>query len=396
MRARDLTGETMLSLRSNTARSLLTILGIVIGIVSVIVMISIGDATKASITGELSSVGSNLLMVSPRPDAPRARDLTLSDAEAIGEVPGVAAVAPTSMGQYSVTADSNSVNVSVTGATESYAAVKSVETSLGAWFTADDVARGSKVAVLGSKTADDLFGTGSNPVGQRVRIGGTQFTVGGVAKSKGSSGIQNTDEAAYVTLGAATRYLSGTDGLSMINVQAVNQDEMDSVKNGIENLLMSRHDINDTADADFEVSSMAELAASVDTITSLLTVVLGSIAGISLLVGGIGIMNMMLTNVTERIREIGLRKAIGATRTDITSQFLAEAVALTMVGGLIGIALGWAIAATVSAVSTFEMGLSAGSVALAFGVSTAIGLVFGYYPARRAAKLDPIEALRYQ
>ena len=396
MRARDLTGETMLSLTANTARSLLTILGIVIGIVSVIVMISIGDATKASITGELSAVGSNLLMVTPRSDAPGARDLTLADAEAMATVPGVAAVAPQSTGQYSVTADSNSVTVSVTGATEAYAAVKSIETSLGGWFTAEDVARSSKVAVLGSKTAEDLFGTGSNPVGQRVRIGGTQFTVGGVAKSKGSSGMQNTDEAVYVTLGAASQYLKGTDALDMINVQAVSQEQMDGVKNSIENLMMSRHDINDTADADFEVGSMAELAASVDTITSLLTVVLGSIAGISLLVGGIGIMNMMLTNVTERIREIGLRKAIGATRTDITSQFLAEAVALTMVGGVIGILLGWVIAAVVSAVSTFDMSLSVGSVALAFGVSTAIGLVFGYYPARRAAKLDPIEALRYQ
>lgn len=396
MRARDLTGETMLPLTANKARSLLTILGIVIGIVSVIVMISIGDATKASITGELSAVGSNLIMVTPKADAPGAGNLTLDDAEAIANMPGVAAVAPTSMGQYAVSADSNSVNVSVTGTTESYAAVKSVETALGGWFTADDVARGSKVAVLGSKTADDLFGSGSNPVGQRVRIGGTQFTVCGVAASKGSSGMQNTDEAAYVALGAASQYLSGTDELTMINVQAATQEEMAGVKNSIENLMYSRHDIDDTADADFEVSSMAELAASVDTITSLLTVVLGSIAGISLVVGGIGIMNMMLTNVTERIREIGLRKAIGATRTDITSQFLAEAVALTMVGGLIGIVLGWAIAAIVSAMSTFEMGLSAGSVALAFGVSTAIGLVFGYYPAQRAAKMDPIESLRYQ
>lgn len=396
MRASDLSHETVLSLTSNTARSLLTILGIVIGIVSVIVMISIGDATKASITGELSSVGSNLLMVTPRSDVPGAGDLTLSDAEAIAKVPGVAAVSPTIAGQYTVSADSNSVQVGVTGATESYAIVKSVETSLGAWLTTDEVARGAKVAVLGSQTAEDLFGTGSNPVGQRVRVGGTQFTVSGVAKSKGASGMQNPDESVYITLGAAGRYLTGSDALSMIDVQATSQEGMDDVQNGIENLLYSLRDVDDTANADFEVSSMAELAESVDTITSLLTVVLGSIAGISLVVGGIGIMNMMLTNVTERIREIGLRKAIGATRTDITSQFLAEAVALTMVGGVIGILLGWAIAATVSAVSTFEMGLSVGSVALAFGVSTAIGLVFGYYPARRAAMLDPIEALRYQ
>lgn len=396
MRVRDLLDETMLSLTANTARSLLTILGIVIGIVSVIVMISIGDATKASITGELSSVGSNLIMVAPKPDAPAARDLTIADAEAIAKLPGVAAVAPTVVGQYAVAAESDSVNVSVTGVTEHYAIVKNVETSEGTWFTADEVARGSRTAVLGSKTADDLFGSGSNPVGQRVRIGGAQFAVIGVAASKGSSGIENTDEAIYVTLGAANQYLAGSNGLSMINVQAATQEQMATIKTSVENLLYSRHDVSDTADADFEVASMAELAASVDSITSLLTVVLGSIAGISLLVGGIGIMNMMLTNVTERIREIGLRKAIGATRTDITSQFLAEAVALTMVGGLIGIALGWAVSATVSALSTFEMGLSVGSVALAFGVSTAIGLIFGYYPARRAARLNPIEALRYQ
>ena len=396
MRARDLTGETMLSLTSNRARSFLTILGIVVGITAVIVMVSIGNGTKASITGQLSSMGSNLLMVSAKHDAATAKDLNMSDADAIARVPGVGAVAPASMGQSAVVAEANSVNISVTGATESYAAVRSVDTSLGGWFTADDVAHSARVVVLGSKTAEDLFGTGSNPVGQRVRIGGTQFTVVGVASSKGSSGIQNTDEAAYVTLGAQQQYLSGSDALSIIYVQAATQEGMNDVKNSIENLMMSRHNVNDTADADFEVSSMAELAATVNTITSLLTVVLGSIAGISLLVGGIGIMNMMLTNVTERIREIGLRKAIGATRSDITSQFLAEAVALTMVGGLIGIALGWGISAAVSALSTFEMSVTSGSVALAFGVSTAIGLAFGYYPARRAAKLDPIEALRYQ
>ena len=397
MRARDLTSETLLSLTANRARSFLTILGIVVGIMAVIVMVSIGNGTKASITGQIQSVGSNLLMVSPKADGPTAQELTLDDAEAIGKsVPDVGAVAPATMGQYAVVAESNSVNVSVTGATETYAGVRSIETSYGAWFSADDVARDSRVTVLGSKTAEDLFGAGSNPVGQHVRIGGTQFTVMGVAASKGSSGIQNTDEAAYVTLGAQRQYLSGSSGLSIIYVTAGTQEGMAGVKNGIENLLMSRHNVNDSANADFSVTSMGDLAKITDTITSLLTVVLGSIAGISLLVGGIGIMNMMLTNVTERIREIGLRKAVGATRSDITSQFLTEAVALTMVGGLIGIALGWGISATITAVSTFDAVVTSGSVLLAFGVSTAIGLVFGYYPARRAAKLDPIEALRYQ
>ena len=202
MRARDLTRETMLSLTANRSRSFLTILGIVVGIKAVIVMVSIGNGTKASITGELPRWARTCSWSRPRPTRHGARDLTLADAEAIAKVPGVGAVAPASMGQYAVAAESNSVNVSVTGATESYAAVRSIETSLGAWFTADDVARGAQVVVLGSKTADDLFGAGSNPVGQRVRIGGTQFTVVGVAESKGSSGMQNTDEAAYVPLGA--------------------------------------------------------------------------------------------------------------------------------------------------------------------------------------------------
>jgi len=396
MRARDLTSETMVSLTSNRARSFLTILGIVVGITAVIVMVSIGNGTKASITGELSSMGSNLLMVTANAAGPTAKDLTLKDAEAITTVSGVGAVAPASMGQSAVVAESNSVNVSITGTTEAYPGIRSIETSLGSWFTADDVSRSARVAVLGSSTADDLFGAGSNPVGQRVRIGGTQFTVIGVAASKGSSGMTNDDDAVYVPLGAQQQYLGSSDGLSIIYVQSATQEGMAEVKSSIENLLMSRHNVNDSANADFEVTSMGELSETVDTITSLLTVVLGSIAGISLVVGGIGIMNMMLTNVTERIREIGLRKAIGATRTDITSQFLAEAVALTMVGGLIGIALGWGISAAVSAVSTFDMTVTGGPVALAFGVSTAIGLVFGYYPAQQAAKLDPIDALRYQ
>ena len=396
MRAVDLSSETLTSLTSNRARSFLTILGIVVGIMAVIVMVAIGNGTKASITGQIQSVGSNLLMVVPTADSPTAKELTVADADAMAKVPGVGSVAPALMGQYAVVAESDSVNVSVTGSNESFAAVRSIETSVGAWFSADDVSRGSRVTVLGSKTAEDLFGAGSNPVGQRVRIGGTPFTVMGVAASKGSSGMSNDDEAAYVTLRAQEQYLSGSSGLSIIYVQAASQEGMEGVKSGVENLLMARHDINDTANTDFEVTSMGELAKITDQITSLLTIVLGSIAGISLLVGGIGIMNMMLTNVTERIREIGLRKAIGATRTDITSQFLAEAVALTMVGGLIGIGLGWGISATVSAVSTFEMSVTGGSIALAFGVSTAIGLVFGYYPARQAAKMDPIDALRYQ
>lgn len=397
MRLRDLLGETLSSLTANRARSLLTVLGIVVGITAVIVMVAIGNGTKASIEDQINSLGSNLLTVSSTGGGIAAQPLSLEDAESIAtDVPGIAAVAPTAAGQYTVIADANSTDVSVSGTTVEYASVRSIETSYGAWLTQDDVDGAKRVAVLGSATAEDLFGEGSVPVGQRIRIGGRPFTVVGVAAEKGSAGPISNDDAVYVPLKTLQRYLLGSDDLSSIYVEATDQEQMDDVQAGIESLLLSRHDIADADETDFQVSSQEDLSETVSTITGMLTALLGSIAGISLVVGGIGIMNMMLTTVTERIREIGLRKAIGATRSDITSQFLSEAVALTVTGGLIGIAAGWGISAAVNALSTLNTTVTAGSVLLAVGVSTAIGLVFGYYPARRAAKLDPIEALRYQ
>ncbi len=263
-------------------------------------------------------------------------------------------------------------------------------------MTADDVAGAKRVAVLGADTTEDLFGEGSVPLGQRIRIGGTPFTVVGVAAAKGSTGPISNDDVVYVPLKTLQLYLLGDDDLSSIYVEAQTQEQMDEVQSSIENLLLSRHDITDSQDADFRVASQEDLSETVSSVTGMLTALLGSIAGISLVVGGIGIMNMMLTTVTERIREIGLRKAIGATRADITLQFLAEAVALTVIGGLVGIGLGWGISAAVAALSTLDTAVTSGSVLLAVGVSTGIGVLFGYYPARRAAKLDPIEALRYQ
>lgn len=397
MRVRDLIGETLGSLTANRARSLLTILGIVVGISAVIVMVAIGNGTKASIEAQINSLGSNLLTVSSTGGGGSANPLSLEDAEAISEdVDGVASVAPVSTGQYTVVADSNSTAVAVTGATPEYAGVRSIETSFGTWITDDDVAGAKRVAVLGADTAEDLFGEGSVPVGQRIRIGGTPFTVVGVAAAKGSTGPISNDDAVYVPLKTLQLYLLGEDELSSIYVEAQTQEQMDEAQSAIESLLLSRHDISDSEEADFQVASQEDLSETVSSITSMLTALLGSIAGISLVVGGIGIMNMMLTTVTERIREIGLRKAIGATRADITSQFLAEAVALTVIGGLVGIGLGWGISAAIAALSTLDTAVTGGSVLLAVGVSTGIGLVFGYYPARRAAKLDPIEALRYQ
>ncbi|TLM89308.1 MAG: FtsX-like permease family protein, partial [Actinobacteria bacterium] len=396
VRVADLSSETMLSLTANKARSFLMILGIVVGITSVIVMVSIGNGTKASVEKSIASVGSNLLMVMPGGDRSPGQggqsSLTMDDAEAIAKVSGVGAISPIMSGQYKVVAGSNNTNVSVTGATDQYATIRSIETSYGSWFSVGDNAGAAKVAVLGSATSETLFGTESDPVGQRIRINGEPFTVIGVAKSKGSSGFQNADEAIYIPLKTMQRFLSGGENVSTVYIQASSQEVMSSTKQSITDLLLSRHQIADSADADFQVMSQQDLANTASTVTGLLTLLLGSIAGISLVVGGIGIMNMMLTTVTERIREIGLRKAIGATRSDITSQFLAEAVALTVIGGLVGIALGWGISWAITTFSTLTTTVTSGSVLLAVGVSTAIGLVFGYYPARRAAKLDPIEA----
>jgi len=397
----DLSSETLLSLTANKARSLLTVLGIVVGISSVIVMVAIGNGTKATIESSIQSVGSNLIMVTPSGGSGfggvAANSLTLGDADAIADtVAGASAVAPQVAGAYQVVAGSNRVNVQVTGTTPEYASIRSVSTVRGSWFSHADDLGAVRVTVLGSTTSDDLFGQGSNPVGQRIRVNGEPFTVIGVAASKGSSGMQNTDEAVYIPLRTMQRYLAGGDAVSMVYIAASSQEVMASVQSQTTSLLLNRHEIIDAADADFSVLSQQDLSDTASTITGLLTVLLGSVAGISLLVGGIGIMNMMLTTVTERTREIGLRKAIGATRGDIVSQFLAEAVVLTVTGGIIGILLGWGVSVAISTFSTFETAVTASSVLLAVSVSSAIGVIFGWYPARRAAKLNPIDALRYQ
>ncbi len=407
MMLRDLLSETFASLTSNKARSFLTVLGIVIGIASVIVMVSIGQGTKTSIESQIQSIGSNLLTLSPGGESSgmiggggagaNTDSLTLDDANALRTVRDVAAVAPVITGQYQVSADASNTDVTVTGTTVDYATVRNTEVKTGSWFTTEQDETGARVAVLGPTTAETLFGTKTDVIGKRVRISGQPFTVVGVTKSKGSSGFTNADEAVYIPLQAIRRNLAGlSSGLSAIYVTAASQEAMTQVEADLTNLLLSRHRISDTADADFQVQSSQDLADTVSTVTNLLTVLLGSIAGISLLVGGIGIMNMMLTSVTERIREIGLRKAVGATAGDVTLQFLTESIALTLLGGVIGIATGWGVSSAISAFSTLTTSVSIQSVALAVGVSTAIGVVFGFYPARRAAKLDPIESLRYQ
>jgi putative ABC transport system permease protein len=402
----DLLSETLLSLSSNKARSGLTILGIVVGIAAVIVMVAIGQGSTASMTSSIESAGSNLIMVMNSFGRPsggtggvrmQRTSLTEDDANAIAsEVSGVEAVSPVVTSNSQIIAKGTNTNSQVTGVQPAYGDIRNVEMAQGTFITEGDARSGSRVAVLGSQVATDLFGEDGEPLGQSVRIGGIEFKVLGIAASKGGSGFTSSDSIIYVPLATAQRVLSRQSGISQIVVQAADADSMTQVQADITTLLLNRHNISDANSADFQVMNQADMLATASTIASTMTLLLASIASISLIVGGIGIMNMMLTMVTERTREIGLRKAIGATASDIASQFLAESVMLTFVGGIVGITLGWVVSLLVSRFSSLTTQVSPVSVALAVGVCAAIGIVFGYYPARRAAALNPIEALRYQ
>jgi putative ABC transport system permease protein len=406
----DLIHETLLSVTNNKVRSSLTILGIVVGIASVILMVSIGQGSQASITASISSAGANLLTVSPgggrfggfgggggrggESSTPLA--LTQADATLIKAIPGVAAVSPTAQSQYAVSTPGTSVNMRVIGAGDSYDVVNTVNTDSGSFIGAEDIRGGTKVCVLGPTAVTDLFAAGVDPIGQKVRIKGINFTVVGVTKSKGGSSFMNSDEVVYIPITTLQRFLTGNDEFGSITVKASSADVVSSVQTAITAALVASHHVKDPTQPGFSVQSQADILSTASTITGTFTLLLASIAGISLFVGGIGIMNMMLTTVTERTREIGLRKAIGARPRDITSQFLAEAITLCLTGGVIGILIGWGGSQLINLTGLMTTLVSSSAVLMAVGVCAGIGVVFGYYPARRAAKLDPIEALRYQ
>ena len=406
MRLDDVIEETAFSVSSNRVRSALTILGIVVGIASVIVMVAIGQGAQASITNSISQAGSNLIMVMPgfgagggavRGARGGGTTLTEQDAAAIGSISGVDAVSQERSSRQQVVAGANNTNTQIMGATPAYATVHSVQIAEGSFIQPDNVASVARVAVLGPTTRDDLFGVGAtNAIGQRIRINGIDFRVVGVTVSKGGSGFNNTDDMIYVPLTAVQQLLAGDSHLSEISVQAASASQITAIEDQITTSLLSRHKISDPTQADFNVLSQSDIAATASTITGTFTIVLASIAGISLLVGGIGIMNMMLTAVTERTREIGLRKAVGARRADISMQFLAESVALTFLGGVIGVLLGFGVSFALTQFFSITTQVSTGSVLLAAGVSIGIGVVFGYYPALRASGMNPVEALRYQ
>ncbi|HOX61083.1 MAG TPA: ABC transporter permease [Candidatus Magasanikbacteria bacterium] len=403
----DLLEETLFSLSANKSRSVLTILGIVIGIASVIAMISVGQGASKGITDRIESLGTNLLVVMPgsqrqagnivRGGAGSSQTLILADAEAIkAGITDINAVAPTVSARKQVTVKGQNTNTSIYGIETSYFGIKSLEMELGTPITAQQLTSRSKVAILGPTTRDDLFGAGANPVGQKIRIAGQEFSVIGVTVAKGGTGMGSSDDLIYIPLSTAQQYVTGNQSISNINIQVSSADLMTFVQEQIQILLLERHRIVDATKADFSIMNQADMLTTMSSVGDTMTMLLAAIAGISLVVGGIGIMNMMLTTVTERTREIGLRKSLGANSNDISSQFLAESIALTFIGGIIGIVVGWLAAIAITKLSGTTTVMTTWSILLSVGISTLIGVVFGYYPARRAAKLDPIEALRYQ
>jgi putative ABC transport system permease protein len=401
--------EALESLSANKMRSGLTILGIVIGVAAVIAMISIGRGAQNTITGSIQGIGTNLLFVfsgGSSNDVRNPQPLTLGDADAIADpfqAPSVAGVAPELNGQVKVTFGGESTNTSIEGVTPEYATVRNTSITEGEFITEDQMLGRSSVVLLGQDVADKLFGRKEGLVGETVRIEGQPFRVSGVLASKGGSGFSNEDNRVIVPLTTAqTRLLrrSTRDRIDIITVEATSASMVNQAQEEISQILRTRHRTAIGAD-DFTILTQQDFLSTASTITNVLTIFLGGIAAISLLVGGIGIMNIMLVSVTERTREIGLRKALGARRIDILIQFLTESAVLSLLGGIIGIGLGWLISYGVGRIAaanntpiTPAIGIDTILIATLF--STAVGLFFGLYPANRAAGLQPVEALRYE
>jgi putative ABC transport system permease protein len=408
MKLQDLIEETYFALLVNKIRSLLTILGIVIGIGSVIAMIAIGQGSQSSIQSRIQSLGSNLIVVTP--GAQRgvgmfvsggrgsAQTLTLDDANAIKtELSSLAqAVEPEVSSRKQIVAKGTNTNVSIVGTTADYLTVRNLEVAEGSFISSQDEKNKSRIAVLGPTVRDDLFGENAEAIGQTIRIDGIEFKVIGITVAKGGNTMNSQDNMVFIPLETSQQYLSGSKYVSSIYVSAVDQKSMTTLQEEITNLLLTRHKISDSANADFSTTNQADIAETASSVSDTFTILLASVASISLVVGGIGIMNMMLTTVTERTREIGLRKAIGAKKKDINLQFLGEAIALTFLGGFVGVFLGCTVSFIVNYFGLVTTSISTWSILLAFGVSALIGIAFGYYPAQRAAKLNPIEALRYE
>jgi putative ABC transport system permease protein len=389
------------ALRVHKLRSLLTMLGIIIGVGAVVAMLSVGQGATMQVQQRIASLGSNVLQVFPGSATTggarggagsNTRSLTLDDANAIAPAcPDVVAVAPIVSRGAQVVYGNQNWFTSVTGTTPSYLEVRSWDIVQGNMFTDDDVNAGTKVCVLGQTIVDNLFAL-EDPVGALVRIRNVPYTVVGVLAVKGS----DQDDIILMPVTAAQRRLTGNTWINRIMVQAVSQKRGAAAQEQVTELLRIRHEIRGDSEDDFSVRNMADVASAVQQSSRILTLLLASIASVSLLVGGIGIMNIMLVSVTERTREIGIRMAVGAKGRDVLLQFLVEAVVTSLLGGIVGILFGIGVSQLIGWLAKWNTPMVPGAIALAFVFSAVVGIFFGYYPARRAASLDPIEALRYE
>jgi putative ABC transport system permease protein len=398
------------ALRVNRLRSALTMLGIVIGVGAVIAMVAVGSGATTRIQEQIQAIGSNLIMVTPgsltsngiRLGSGATSTLTEDDVKAINaECPAVSAAAALVRGGAQVMYGNNNWATQIQGTAPEYLTIRDQGVDQGAAFTTDDVNTGAKVALLGKTVAQNLFGD-SDPVGQSIRIKNVPFTVDGVLSSKGQSmNGQDQDDLVLIPLSTAKRQILGVNqanarSVSTVMVQAINSSSMDEAQREMEALLRQRHRIQPRQEEDFTVRNLSEVFAAQESSARVMSILLGAIASVSLLVGGIGIMNIMLVSVTERTREIGLRLAIGAKTHDILSQFLVEAVTLSVLGGVIGILGGIGASLLISYFAGWNTLVSPTAIVMAFAFSGLVGVFFGYYPARKAALLDPIEALRYE
>ncbi len=405
MEYKDLFYQAVLSLKKNVMRTFLTMLGIVIGISAVILIVSIGQGAVQFITNELTAFGTNYFQITPGSSqlssfAGGKKNLTLEDAEAIENDPSLTNVEQViSFATASVSISANGIDKSllVYGMTHNAQDMLNVDMLHGEFLSEENELTSARVAIIGSDAVEDFFGEETNPVGELIRVDGKPFRIIGVAKS--SSGFFGGffNNSIYIPLGVAMNQILGQDsGIQEIDVSVKNTDLMAQTIDDVTILLRDRHSLSEDAEDDFVIQNFQDALATVQTITSLLTAVVAAISGISLVVGGVGVMNIMLVTVTERTREIGLLKAIGAKKKDILAQFLMESVVITLLGGVIGIAIGIGGAFIVSLVAPIPFVVSIPAIIIAVGVSALVGVAFGMYPARRAANLTPIEALRYE
>ena len=397
-------GMAVNALLAKRLRSLLTMLGIIIGVGAVIAMVSIGMGVRTSVADSFASLGSNMLIIMPgstnhggvRGAAGSRKSLKYDDAKAIeSKIKGIDYVSPTVSSSYQVVNGNLNWNTSVEGVTPELMQIRALKVENGSFISASDMNKRSRVAVIGPTVAANLFGA-ENPVGQNIRINNQPFKVIGITASKGQSIGQDQDDVIYIPLTTAQERMLAITHIHSVNIQVSSPEKMDQVQAEIENLLRQRHHIRAGMEDDFTVRNMTSLMESFTENTNMITLLLGSIASISLLVGGIGIMNIMMVSVTERTREIGIRKALGATSSNVLMQFMIESMVIGIVGGVIGIASGILLSKAIGAFGGLTTTVDILPVLVSFSFAVGIGLFFGIYPARKAAHLDPMDALRYE